>query len=369
MRSKFSKDHKVRQTVRKSIDKLLTSPQNGQQYCQPCVAPVWDTGLAALALSESDSDKYSSCINAAAEWLVDNQITDIKGDWAISRPFTPPGGWAFQYKNDYYPDVDDTAVVGMLLHRANKDKFEQQINLAAAWIKGMQSKNGGWGSFDAENQRFYLNHIPFADHGALLDPPTVDVTARCLSFLTQIEYQDNHSVIKRAVDYLVNEQEKNGSWFGRWGTNYIYGTWSVLSALRSAGIESKSSTVGKAVEWLESIQRVDGGWGETGDSYYPDRSKASFTKISTPSQTAWALLALMAAGELNSEAVNRGINFLLKVPRNGSRWHEYEYTAVGFRRVFYLKYHGYSSYFPLWAIARYRFLKDKNNNDKPDYGI
>lgn len=365
----FSKDHKVRQTVRRSLNKLLTPPENGQQYCQPCVSPVWDTGLAALALSESNSEKYSGCIDLAADWLVNNQITDIKGDWAVIRPTTPAGGWAFQYKNDHYPDVDDTAVVGMFLHRTDKEKYEQQIRLAAAWIEGMQSKNGGWGSFDAENQRSYLNHIPFADHGALLDPPTVDVTARCISFLTQIGYQDDKPVIKKGINYLLKEQEKDGSWFGRWGTNYIYGTWSAISALRSAGIEADSLTVSRAVGWLQSMQRSDGGWGETGDSYYPDRSKISFTKTSTPSQTAWALLALMAAGELNSDVVKKGINFLLGVSRNGSRWLEDEYTAVGFPRVFYLKYHGYSSYFPLWALARYRFLQDKNDNDKLGYGI
>jgi len=300
--------------------------------------------------------------------MVARQITEVQGDWADTRPDAPAGGWAFQYNNDYYPDLDDTAMVGMALDRADREKYSKPVRRAADWIEAMQSSNGGWGSFDAENEKNYLNHIPFADHGALLDPPSVDVSARCIGFLAQIGYPKDHPVMKKGLDFLLHEQEENGSWFGRWGTNYLYGTWSVLCALAIAGVATDSAPVRKSVAWLESKQREDGGWGETGDSYYPERTEKSFTKLSTPSQTAWAVLALLAAGEVNSEAVRRGVNFLLNAQRCGAKWDETEYTAVGFPRVFYLRYHGYSAYFPLWALARYRALKDLNHPQIP-YGM
>ena len=201
-------------------------------------------------------------VAAACAWLRARQITDVAGDWAVARPDAPPGGWAFQYKNAHYPDVDDTAVVGMLLHRNGDPAHADSIERARAWILGMQSRNGGWGAFDADNNYDYLNHIPFADHGALLDPPTADVTARCISFLAQLGHAEDGPAIARALDYLRREQEKEGSWFGRWGTNYIYGTWSVLCALNAAGVPASDAMVRRAVAWLLSVQREDGGWGE-----------------------------------------------------------------------------------------------------------
>ena len=223
----------------------------------------------------------------------------------------------------------------------------------------MQSENGGWGAFDAENEHYNLNSIPFADHGALLDPPTSDVTARCLSMLAQLGYSRDHPAAARAVAFLKRGQEPDGSWFGRWGTNYVYGTWSVLCALNAIGEDPNLPYLRKSVDWLKSRQGEDGGWGENGASYWAERRTES--KASTPSQTAWALMALMAMGEVESEAVKGGVDYLMTAPREGTKWDEVYYTAVGFPRVFYLRYHGYSAYFPLWALARYRNLRRAND--------
>ena len=364
----YGSDHPPRRTARRALDLLLTEPVNGSQYCQPCVSPVWDTGLAALSLMECDGEESRRAADGSLPWLADLQILDVAGDWAAMRPAAPPGGWAFQYRNDYYPDVDDTAVVAMALHRAAPEAHREAIERAADWIVAMQNENGGWGAFDAENEHYALNHIPFADHGALLDPATADVSARCVSFLCQIGYSREHATVARGLAYLRAEQEENGSWFGRWGTNYIYGTWSVLCALNAAGEDPASPAVRKAVAWLEAKQRADGGWGETGDSYYAERIEPAFDVVSTPSQTAWALLALMAAGEVRSDAVRRGIDYLCRAERQGAKWLEDDYTAVGFPRVFYLRYHGYSAYFPLWALARYRSLT-RGNDHRPRYGM
>jgi squalene-hopene/tetraprenyl-beta-curcumene cyclase len=215
--------------------------------------------LAAHALAESGSEE---AVQAACEWLKPKQILDVVGDWADNTPGTAPGGWAFQYNNAHYPDVDDTAVVGMLLHRSKDPTYEDSIERARQWILGMQSTNGGWGAFDLNNDREYLNHIPFADHGALLDPPTEDVTARCISFLAQLENEADRPAIDRGIAYLRKTQMPDGSWFGRWGTNYLYGTWSVLCALNAAGIPATDPMVKRATDWLISKQREDGGWGQ-----------------------------------------------------------------------------------------------------------
>ncbi len=328
-------------------------------YCQPCLSPVWDTCLACHALLEAGDDPLDQPLTKAFDWLLEREITDLKGDWAWRRPDLAPSGWAFQYWNDYYPDVDDTAVVVTALHRANDVRYRPAIERAANWVCGMQSKNGGWGSFDADNTHLYLNYIPFADHGALLDPPTVDVSARCLSMLAQLGYARSHPAVVKAVDYLKREQEQDGSWYGRWGTNYVYGTWSALSALNAAGEDMGQPYLKKAVAFLKDFQQADGGWGEDGATYWQERRGE--VKGSTPSQTAWALLGLMAAGEVDSPEVARGIDYLLNAPREGAKWKEDLFTGVGFPRVFYLRYDGYSAYFPLWALARYHSLKQGNS--------
>ena len=349
--------------AKRAVDRLLRLEEPEEEidrardaggYCQPCFSPVWDTALAAHAIMEAGESPDGSALRRSLDWLVDRQILECSGDWAVRRPGLRPGGWAFQYRNDHYPDVDDTAVVAMALHRAGDPRYRAAIDRAGEWVLGMQSRNGGWGAFDADNTHYHLNHIPFADHGALLDPPTADVSARCVSMLVQLGYHRTHRAVARGLNYLRREQEPDGSWFGRWGTNYIYGTWSVLCALNAAREDAGSPAVRKSVDWLLSRQRADGGWGEDGATYWRERKGA--VKESTPSQTAWAVLGLMAAGEIQNPAVRHGIEYLELAPRTGVRWDEPWHTAVGFPCVFYLKYHGYSAYFPLWAISRYRSM-------------
>jgi squalene-hopene/tetraprenyl-beta-curcumene cyclase len=286
----------------------------------------------------------------------------VRGDWTVRRGDLRPGGWAFQYANPHYPDVDDTAVVAMAMDRvqnlSGKHQFDDSLARAKEWIIGMQSENGAWGAFDADNEFYYLNNIPFADHGALLDPPTEDVSARCLSMLAQFGDTESPAVI-RAIDYLRKTQLADGSWYGRWGMNYIYGTWSVLCALNAAGVPGQAPDMRKAADWLIAIQNADGGWGEDGSSYKLDY-KGYEKAPSTASQTAWALLGLMAVGEADHPAVARGIAYLAAQQGADGFWDESRYTATGFPRVFYLRYHGYAKFFPLWALARYRNLKRGN---------
>ncbi|MBI2586975.1 MAG: squalene--hopene cyclase [Rhodospirillales bacterium] len=371
----YGRDHPDYVVCRKAIDKLLVL-HDDWGYCQPCLSPVWDTGLACHALLESEIT--DGVLARATEWLKARQILDVDGDWIASRPGVRPGGWAFQYWNNYYPDVDDTAVVVMALHRADVKKYKDAIERGAEWVIGMQSANGGWGAFDADNDHMFLQNIPFADHGALLDPPTVDVSARCVGMLAQLGYGRDHPAVARGLAFLRSEQEDDGSWFGRWGNNYVYGTWSVLCAFNAAGENMKAPHVQKAVDWLKLCQRPDGGWGEDCSTYWYHRTwyhsvetlrrRLDEVKTSTPSQTSWALLGLMAAGEVDSDSVRRGIDYLLATRRQGGKWHEEYFNAVGFPRVFYLRYHGYSAYFPLWTLARYRNLKS-GNAKFPPFGI
>ena len=347
--------------AREAVQKLLVR-KPGRTYCQPCLSPVWDSGLAAFALMEAGSVAAKEAAEHALDWLVTKQETKVVGDWAVWRPNLKPGGWAFQYANPHYPDLDDAAMVALALDRFDRAKYREPVALAAAWLDGMQSRNGGWAAFDADNTYYYLNYIPFADHGALLDPPTADVSARCVGLFGQI---GGHApTLARGIDYLRREQEPDGSWFGRWGTNYIYGTWSVLCALNGAGVDKADPMIRRAVAWLLSKQRADGGWGEDGRSYWHDQPRGE-GPVSTPSQTAWALLALMAAGEARHEAVRRGIGYLLAMQSAQGLWDEEAFTAVGFPRVFYLRYHGYCAFFPLWALARYRNLVSGNRPDYP----
>ena len=361
----YDKDHPDYVTARRAVEKLLQldDEDDSKTYCQPCLSPIWDTALAVHAVMEAGSPEDQQSVHSALDWLTKKQVLDVVGDWADRRPDLRPGGWPFQYANDHYPDVDDTAVVVMALHRSGSPRYRQAIDRATEWILGMQSSNGGWGAFDADNTHYYLNHIPFADHGALLDPPTVDVTARCLGMLAQLGYERKHPSVAAAIDYIHREQEPDGSWYGRWGANYVYGTWSALCALNAAGEDPASPVMRRGVDWLLARQRDDGGWGEDCASYWADRKAES--KGSTPSQTAWAVLGLMAAGETHNEAVARGIDYLVTHERDGARWREDFYTGVGFPRVFYLRYHGYAAYFPLWAVARYRSLMQKNDRSIP----
>ncbi len=349
-------------TARAAVDKLLAI-KGEEAFCQPALSPVWDTALSSHALFEAGGISTGAG-ERCLDWLKPLQVLDFKGDWAEQKPDVRPGGWAFQYRNDHYPDLDDTAVVVMAMDRARsrsgEDGFDESIARAREWVIGLQCRNGGWAAFDADNTSTYLNYIPFADHGALLDPPTADVTARVVSMLAQLgETPDSCEPMRRGIAFLLGEQEQDGSWYGRWGVNFIYGTWSVLCAFNAAGIDLESSTVRRAVEWLLSIQNPDGGWGES-DAGYDLVDKAYKAAPSTASQTAWAVIGLMAAGEVDGSAVERGIAFLRRTQGEDGFWPEELFTGTGFPRVFYLRYHGYPKFFPLWALARYRNLKSGN---------
>ena len=355
------KDHEHVVTARKAIDKLLVINEH-DAYCQPCLSPVWDTALAALALQETDKSTVTElnphsnpALIRAYDWLKSKQLSDEPGDWRNSKPDLAGGGWAFQFENPYYPDVDDTAVVGFAMADSKLPNLEESIHRATRWIVGMQSENGGYGAFDVDNTYYYLDEIPFADHGALLDPPTSDVSARCAMLMAKVaqDHDEYLPALERTINYLRSEQEADGSWFGRWGTNYIYGTWSTLLGLEQTNLPKTDPMYTKAVAWLKSKQREDGGWGEDNFSYH-DKNVAGTYRFSTSFQTAWAVLALMAAGEALSFEVKAGIDFILRHQQADGVWNDKCFTAPGFPRVFYLKYHGYDKFFPLWALARYR---------------
>jgi len=327
-----------------------------QGVCQPCASPVWDTGLALTALLEAGLDSNHRAVDGAIRWLLAQQV-DVKGDWAQRVPHLEPGGWAFQYENALYPDLDDTSKVLMSLIRAgalDNPVHRQEMSRAINWVIGMQSSDGGWGAFDIDNNYLYLNDIPFADHNALLDPSTSDVTGRCVEMLSMAGFDRKFPPMARALAFLRQEQEAFGGWYGRWGVNYIYGTWSALSGLAMAGEDPRSPYIRRAVTWLESVQNPDGGWGETCFSY--DDPSLAGRGASTPSQTAWALLGLLAAGEVGSLAARRGVRFLVEHQNGQGGWDERHFTGTGFPRVFYLRYHGYSQYFPLWALGVYERL-------------
>ena len=359
----YPPDHPLRAVARESVERLLVHREaEDETYCQPCVSPVWDTALAAHAMLEAGGDDAERRAETALAWLGPLQVLDVRGDWAGVKPDVRPGGWAFQYRNDHYPDLDDTAVVVMAMDRARGRggaDFDQAIARGTEWVEGLQSRDGGWGAFDADNSYHYLNNLPFADHGALLDPPTADVSARCVSMLAQLGVPLDSPRMTAALGYLAAEQEPEGSWFGRWGVNYIYGTWSVLCALNAAGLSGNHPMIAKAAGWLERIQNADGGWGESCESYDLAR-KGHCPAPSNASQTAWALLGLMAAGRVDTPAVERGIAWLIAHQDADGLWGQEHYTGGGFPRVFYLRYHGYPKYFPLWAVARYRNLKRGN---------
>jgi squalene-hopene/tetraprenyl-beta-curcumene cyclase len=351
----YPDDDPRRVTAKRALQKLLVVGPSSA-YCQPCVSPVWDTALAGLAMQEAGCTASLGASIRALDWLQTEQLLDEPGDWRVDRPNLKGGGWAFQFANDYYPDLDDTAVVAWAMHQApNAVDYTESVRRALDWLVGMQSKNGGFAAFDADNTSYYLNKIPFADHGALLDPPTSDVTGRVVTVLARIGRAEDRAALERAIDYLRAEQEPDGSWFGRWGTNYIYGTWSVLTGLAQAGVEPQDPAMRRAVDWLLSRQNADGGWGETNDSYAKG-ARGDGKTASTPYHTAWALLALLAAGEAASDAARRAVNHLLRTQQPDGLWSDPSFTAPGFPRVFYLKYHGYCGYFPLWALGAYRTL-------------
>lgn len=346
-------DHAAYQRGLQALDDLIVS-KGDEVLCQPCLSPVWDTCLSTSALLESGISSDHSAIQDAIKWLFSKQIF-VPGDWCYHTPDLASGGWAFEFANDYYPDLDDTPMVVMAILRGNamaSSHYKERIAKAINWVLGMQSSDGGWGAFDIDNNDLYLNHIPFADHGALLDPSTSDLTARCIELLSMLGYGASYPPIERGLQFLKSEQEESGAWFGRWGVNYIYGTWAVLSCLRQVGEDMSQPYVRRAVAWVKSCQNEDGGWGETCYSY--NNAILMGKGKSTASQTAWSLLGLLAAGETDSESVKNGIEYLCRTQTSDGGWDEAQYTGTGFPGVFYLRYHGYSRYFPLWALGVYR---------------
>jgi squalene-hopene/tetraprenyl-beta-curcumene cyclase len=323
---------------------------------QPCISPLWDTAIAMVSLEEAGLDPAHPSLLAASRWLVQNQILG-PGDWQVKNPKAEPGGWAFEFRNDFYPDVDDTAFVLMALARVadpEPARLDASIRRGLAWLMSMQNADGGWGAFDHENNLQFLNHIPFADHNAMLDPSTADVTARALECLGQMGWSATHPAIERAVGYLKSEQTDDGSWFGRWGVNYVYGTSGVLRALEAAGLASLPQCE-RAAEWLRSVQNTDGGFGESVLSYYDTAYKAKGK--STASQTAWGLIGLLAVAGSDDPAAAHAVAWLVSHQNDDGTWDEAEFTGTGFPQVFYLKYHLYRNSFPLYALARYDNLR------------
>ncbi|MDA8174962.1 MAG: squalene--hopene cyclase, partial [Nitrospiraceae bacterium] len=318
---------------------------------QSCISPVWDTALTALALRYSGMPRDHRSLLRAAEWLASKQILK-KGDWSVKRPDLEPGGWAFEFDNSWYPDVDDTAVVLMfLLDYKDMPGMGERIERGINWLLGMQCRDGGWGAFDVDNDFELLNQVPYADLEAMTDPSTPDIAGRVLEVVGKAGIGMGDPRVKKAIRYLKSAQQPDGSFWGRWGVNYIYGTWSVLMGLRAVGEDMSSPYVRRAVEWLKGHQNMDGGWGECCESY--GDSSLCGQGTSTPSQTAWALLGLLAAEEDQSGEVHKGINFLLNAQKSDGTWDEPEFTGTGFPRYFMLRYHNYRNCFPLMALSRF----------------
>jgi squalene-hopene/tetraprenyl-beta-curcumene cyclase len=349
----YPEDHPLIRGQIKEIENLGVETVDSLHYT-PCVSPVWDTSLAANALIESGLTPDHSQLVRAGEWMMDKQIT-VPGDWQVKRPEVPPGGWPFQYHNDFYPDLDDSAMVMMALAKIqglDPERKARCMERGLAWFLGMQGSDGGWASFDADNSRLVFNNIPFADHGALLDPSTEDLTGRGLELLGTLGHGIDHPAAQRALGFIRKTQHETGAWYGRWGVNYIYGTWSVLRGLGAIGEDCSADYVQRAIAWIEQRQNEDGGWGETLASYEDETLAGRGESI--PSQTAWALLGLFAAGRTEGKAVEQGVRYLIDTQTADGSWEDPLWNGTGFPRVFYLKYHLYAKYFPLWALGVYR---------------
>lgn len=351
----YSHDNPIFKQAYEEFMQLMEEQEDRLSF-QPCFSPTWDTAIAIAALLRSGAPGDHPDVQRATEWLVDQEI-QIKGDWQIKNPYGPAGGWAFEYDNDFYADTDDTAMVLMALKDARipiDARRQSSIQRGIDWLLSMQSSDGGWGAFDVDNNKEILNMIPFADHNALLDPSTADVTARILEMFGEYGYDLKFSPAARAVAFLRDQQEPDGSWYGRWGVNYVYGTWQVITGLIKIGVPAADPCIRRGVEWLLKQQHEDGGWGESCQTYNETPIRVSCP--STPSQTAWALMGLMNGGLVHHPAVEKGFDYLLKNQRPDGGWDEEDFTGTGFPRVFYLRYTGYRIYFPLMALGRYRSM-------------
>ena len=349
--------------IRKGLEALerFTLERDGELVLQSCISPIWDTALTSLALLHSGVERNHPSLTAACTWLASKQIFK-KGDWSVKRPDLEPGGWAFEFENSWYPDVDDSAVVLMLLYRYADDGFVDRTNLEKGlkWILGMQGRDGGWGAFDVDNNMRILNQLPLGDLEAMIDPSTPDLTGRVLELLGQAGYGTNDRAVRKAIKFIRKTQGDDGSWWGRWGVNHIYGTCTVLCGLGSVKEDLSAPYVRKAVNWIKKHQNHDGGWGECCESYGDASLKCR--GASTPSQTAWAMLALMAAGEERSEEVVRGVTYLLKRQKEDGTWDEEWFTGTGFPKYFMLRYHNYRNCFPLLALGKFY---SRNGNGGP----
>lgn len=350
---------------------LAIEPQT-RVHQQCCISPLWDTPWSLTALLKMGVAADHPALQQGARYLLSKQIRDFKGDWAIKNPHGPAGGWAFEFENDYFPDVDDTIQIVSVLEQIDLQEISKRevIDRAYAWFISMQCKNGGWAAFDKENTREWVNRIPFSDHGACLDPPTPDITGRAIGLMAQLGAGLGDPVVQHGLDFIIRSQRNHdtkqlgpgastheardcpyGAWWGRWGVNYLYGTWCVLEGLARLGYRSSSPMIARATRWLKAVQCPDGGWGESCAGYRDDCFVA--LPHGVPSQTAWALMALIAVGEAKSEEVRRGIDFLLRQQNADGSWSEAEHTGTGFPGHFYLRYHGYRHYFPLLALGSY----------------
>lgn len=347
----YAEDHPDLVDAVRQFEALLIETEDRFQF-QPCVSPLWDTAYAAFALGET-GQAAPMAQTRAADWILDREVRR-RGDWSVKRPHLEPSGWAFEFANEFYPDIDDTAQVLLALLHAKSSSPERQaraVRRAINWLLGMQSCDGGWAAFDVDNNWEILNKIPFADHNAMLDPTCPDITGRVLEALGRHGLERDHPAIQGGIRYLLRCQETNGSWYGRWGVNYLYGSFLALRGLAATGDTAARDAIQRAARWIRSVQNVDGGWGESCKSYDVDRFVPA---PSTASQTAWALLGLAAAGDLTSSAVERGVRYLLETQQPDGTWNETLATGTGFPRVFYLTYHLYRQYFPLLALHECR---------------
>lgn len=346
----YPPDHPLRVGALKQFDNLMVDDERGF-YFQPCFSVVWDTAIAAFSLAEMERPPLSA-LRRAADWLVSKEVRR-PGDWSVKRPKVSPSGWSFEFNNEFYPDIDDTAMVLLALAKTyGSDQARQRacVERAIDWLLAMQGKDGGWAAFDVDNNWNFLSHVPFADHNAMLDPACPDITGRVLEALVSCGLKPDHPALRRGADYLLRAQEADGSWYGRWGVNYIYGTFLALRGLRAAGFSENEPGIQRALEFIRAYQNRDGGWGESCAGY---DEKRFIPNPSTSSQTAWAILALLAGGDVRSESLYNGVEYLVRSQRSDGAWDEDYCTGTGFPSVFYLSYTGYRNTFPLLALSAY----------------